>query len=115
MGRNMYNNNDNQSMNGFNGGYQMGYQRRGIEFPPLGPGSQYGTVQGGRTPAAAGYRRNVQPLNDVQEGTQGNTRRNTSKAVPGGVRNVTAQRGAKEEVMKQKAAPLGTRGGTETG
>ena len=68
MGGNVYNTNDYQRMNGFNGGYQMGYQRRGLEFPPLGTGSQYGTVQGGyqgRPPTAAGYRSNIQPPNDV--------------------------------------------------
>ena len=47
MGGNVYNTNDNQRMTGYNGGYQTGYQRRRHELPPLGTGSQYGTVQGG--------------------------------------------------------------------
>ena len=47
MGGNIYNTNDHQRMIGYNGGYQMGYQRRRPEIPPLGTGSQYGTVQGG--------------------------------------------------------------------
>ena len=47
MGRKVYNNTDHQRMNGFNGGYQTGYQRRRPKLPPLGTGSHYGTVQEG--------------------------------------------------------------------
>ena len=42
-----YSNSNYQRVNGYNGKYQMGYQRMGQEYPSLRPGVQYGTFQDG--------------------------------------------------------------------
>jgi hypothetical protein len=44
-------------VNGYNGKYQMGYQRMGQEYPSLRPGVQYGTFQDGNQggPIMANY------------------------------------------------------------
>ena len=47
MEGNTYSNNNHQKVNGYNGGYPMGYQRMGHKDPLLGMGGQYGIVQDG--------------------------------------------------------------------
>ena len=105
MGGNNYSVNDHQRANGNSGGYPTGQQRRGYEFPPLGPGSQYGIVQGeqrGRRQTATGYGRSGYSRNDAQRGTQ-DGRKRPAKAAPGMGRRAGTQGGAKEEERKQKA------------
>ena len=104
MGGNTYSNNDYQRMNRFNGGCQIGYQRRGHECPLLGPGGQYGIVQDGNQgwpPMAAGNGRDIPSPNYVHAWTQDNAWENTKKAAPVGARNGKTWRGAKKEATNQ--------------
>ena len=87
MGWNTYSNSDYQRANGYNGRYQMGYQRIRRGYPLLRMGGQYGIVQDGNQEwplVAAGSGRKLPSSKYVPAETQDNAWRSTKTIAPVG-------------------------------